>query len=243
MLDITITRNFPIINDYVIMPDYGPSKIPLHVAEAIPGIFFKNLTNVTRASAIRRSQAFLETAPGYTECCELIPANDISEILKEHTPPYPPREDVPPYDPGYTPTPYDPDDPYTPPGPCDTPRCPQGVLTAVWDMPFFGGTTPCDCMGASGGTALATLEPTGDCSYFGYVNVGGTPGLVRATIYWDSQLCVWVLVIECLKNRMQDWDVIWTGWAYPGPTGTYWQAGLHCADMAYLDHIDVGNPV
>jgi hypothetical protein len=226
MQNITITRQFPIIDDFVVMPDYNAGRIPLHDALAIPGISRNQLTNVTLESASRRGQAFLETEPGLTECCDNPPADQISEVVKTKVPPYPPGGDEPPYDPNND---------Y--PSWCPTQRCPKGSLWAAWDMPFFGQTTPCSCMGGTGGSTFTTLAETSDCVYSGITNND-----LRVMITWDGQLCAWIMNIECLKARVLVWETIWTGWAYPGPTGTYWQMGLQCADMAYLNHIDVSFP-
>ena len=82
--DITITRRFPIINGFVIIPDYGPNKITLADALAIPGVRLNSL--------LGNVEIFLETLPGIIECCRNVPADNISETVKEEIP-------------GYTPTP------------------------------------------------------------------------------------------------------------------------------------------
>jgi hypothetical protein len=212
MRDITITREFPIINDYAIMPDLGPGKIPLHIALGLPGVYFDHLTNVTRASAVRRSQAFLKTTPGLTECCEVVPADDISETVKEHTPTYPP------YEPGRNPQPQ----------PCGQPPCPKDTLSLVFDILL----TPCNCA-PEPGTMIMSLVSEGDCYWSGTT----WSGQYMAMLSWDSMLCTWVLTILCVRGR--EWVTIWTGWSSVGPAGTYYRVGNDCPDMAYLTSVTV----
>jgi len=68
--DIAIVRRFPIINQFVIIPDYGRNKITLASALNIPGV----ILNAPIDS--------IETSPGVVECCRNEPADTISEAVK-----------------------------------------------------------------------------------------------------------------------------------------------------------------
>ena len=69
--DITIVRRFPIINDFVTIPDYGPNKITLASALNISGVSLNSPINS------------VETSPGIIECCGNEPADSISETIKD----------------------------------------------------------------------------------------------------------------------------------------------------------------
>lgn len=69
--DIAIVKRFPIINGFVIIPDYGPNKITLASALNISGV---NLNSPINS---------VETSPGIIECCGNEPADTISETIKD----------------------------------------------------------------------------------------------------------------------------------------------------------------
>jgi len=72
---ISIVRRFPIINNYVIVPDYGPNKVSLATALGVSGTSLNGL--------VGNFAEFVDTTPGVVECCNDVPANDISETVKD----------------------------------------------------------------------------------------------------------------------------------------------------------------
>ena len=195
LADITIVRRFPIINNYVVIPDYGSNKIPVATALTIPG---------TKLNGLVGSIEFLDTTPGVVECCANVPADHISETVKDEVP-------------------------RTEQGPC---VCPDMVgYTSVYLSATFynenGGPAyipqeqcGCDSEFVSRG---AVLSPDNNRNCFWTGSVYNKYFL--AMVYYDTQQCIWITELWCADN------LIWQGSSdtrFGDYTSTYgnWCSGI-----------------
>ena len=221
--DITIVRRFPIINGFVIIPDYGPNKITLADALAIPGVRLNSL--------LGNVEIFLETLPGVIGCCGNVPADAISEVVKEEVPGYPPT-------PSPSPT----------PEPCECPldinTFNQIYLTAQFldsqGVQVYISQETCGCSNSFTGsdriilTPMARAEDEGytRCSWVGYTILQD----FRIVISYTSD-CRWVITLYCIINNQ--YLAIWQGYSNDAalPYGSYttlnagptWCAPIHTA--------------
>jgi hypothetical protein len=68
---ITVARQFPIINSYVISPD-GPIAFATAVLAS----------NIQLNGLVGQPARMLETDPGVVSCCDNPPADAVSEVIK-----------------------------------------------------------------------------------------------------------------------------------------------------------------
>ncbi len=226
--DITIVRRFPVINGFVIIPDYGANEIPLATALTIPGVTLNALTGSV--------EMFIDTTPGLVECCGNVPADHISETIKEEVPGYPPT-------PSPSPSPY--------PTPC---ICPFDIdtfnltyLTVQFldaqGVAVYIQQEICGCSNSFTGSELMILSPMTRaeeegyprCSWIGYTILQD----FRIIVSYDTVNCRWVITLYCLID--DQFGAIWQGSSSDSlPYGSYttlndgptWCAPIYTANVS-----------
>jgi len=220
--DIAVVRRFPVINGFVVIPDYGSDKIALADALLIPGV---------RLNSLFGNVMFLETLPGVVNCCDNAPADSINETVK--------RVVVPGYPPGPVTTPpgYPDGDPNDPDGDDDGDRfcdCPfdvddfnQIAMTVSFlssrGSPVVIDREVCGCSNSFTGDELIVLsamvrgeeEGYPRCTWVGYSKLNDFMIIISYT--GD---CRWVITLYCLVDRQ--FVAIWQGYSDSSlPYGSY----------------------
>jgi hypothetical protein len=214
--DITIVRQFNVINGYVTADRYG--RGPLAGILAIPGVVLKELTV--------HDQKWVETSGGTLECCVEPPATHISrdvvDTVVETTPgtPYwPPTGN--PENPGQQCT-------------CQYSKAESNITSLVVGFQDYQGYPPyiapeqCGCRNSFATISFVLIPDTGrDCYWFGSAQNGD----FTATVYFDTELCLWIVTLSCTTEYGQ--QTIWQGSSSTRdgvydtyiPGSIYWCAG------------------
>jgi hypothetical protein len=204
--DIAIVRRFPVINGFVIIPDYGPDKIALADALLIPGVRLNSLFG--------NVEMFLETLPGVVSCCDNAPADSINETVK--------RVVVPGYPDG---------DPNDGDRFCDCPFDVDAFNQIVMTVSFLNSRgspvvidrEACGCSNSFTGDELIILsamvrgeeEGYPRCTWVGYSKLDD----FRIIISYTGD-CRWVITLYCLVDRQ--FVAIWQGYSDSSlPYGSY----------------------
>jgi len=225
--DITIVRQYPIINNYVQSDRYG--NAPLSTILSISGVGTRELTV--------HNQKWVETVIGGTiECCYNPPSTLVSRVVTETVIEETPR--TPDWPPTRSPEPTQ--------TPCECTIDDNTFQATYLQATFYNseGGAPyippeqCNCDN-SFASPVVTLIPYTDavlegyprCTWIAYPQNGD----FRILLSYTSD-CLWIITIQCIRGR-QEYQTIWQG---SNPTST--QYGLYstyiqndipwCADIA-----------
>ena len=205
MSDITIARQNNIINGFVSVNENVIQQTMMSVQTAL----FTIPGIILKQLTTRRGQYFIETEPGVVTCCGNIPADEIT------------REYIPPVQQSCL--------------PC------VDIYPPIMDIQFYGKFTEknaraflppgmCNCPIPVITDTIYQLTTVANCIW---QNAYGNSGELKIVLEWNSELCLWQLIIYCLGDS--GYYKVWQGVNYGTTPNTaeYVPSGDYCGN-AYI---------